>query len=84
MDWVAIAARFALYVDLGLLFGLPCIALCLLKAGDLRRLRIGGLCAALAIAGLVASLFGFAVQIAAMSGSGLIAIDADLATVLLT
>jgi putative copper resistance protein D len=83
-DWVAIAARLALYADLGLLFGLPLIMLCLIKEAERQSLRLGAIGIGLIIFGLVVSLFGFAQQVATMSGASLMAIDPDLARVLLT
>lgn len=83
-DWPAIAVRLALYVDLGLLFGIPFFAL---HAGrDAARqgmLKIAALSAVLACAGIVISLLGFAVQIAGMSGMGLADIDPVIARAVL-
>jgi putative copper resistance protein D len=83
-DWPAIAARLALYVDLGLLFGIPLFAL---HAGrDAARqgmLKIATLGAVLAGAGIAISLLGFALQIAGMSGTALGDIDPAIASAVL-
>lgn len=65
-----IAIRWALYVDLGPLFGLPLFALYALGGGQAaRRLpALAGTIAGLALCGLALSVFGFAVQVSAMAG----------------
>ncbi|MFC0203280.1 copper resistance protein CopD [Sphingobium sp. GW456-12-10-14-TSB1] len=65
-----IAVRWALYVDLGLLFGLPLFAL--YAPGGVRmaarHLLMPALIAAVALAGVILSALGFAVQASAMTG----------------
>ena len=65
-----IAIRWALYADLGLLFGLPLFALYAPGGGRTvqRHLPMGAMVACLACFGLLLSALGFAVQAAAMSG----------------
>lgn len=84
-DWSLIAVRSALYVDLGLLFGLPlfCIYAARGDAGQLRETVLPGLTAALlAVAGLVVSAFGFAVMAASMMGVPLAGVDRETLEIL--
>lgn len=67
-DWPVVAARLALYLDLGLLFGLP---LFVASVPMWRRFHIGIWLGALAGAGLIASLAGFWLQMVAMLGDAL-------------
>ncbi|MBS88167.1 MULTISPECIES: copper homeostasis membrane protein CopD [Sphingomonadales] len=65
-----IAIRWALYVDLGLLFGLPLFALYALGGGRTaaRYLPMSAILAALALVGLMLSSLGFMAQVSAMTG----------------
>ncbi|MDF0544152.1 copper homeostasis membrane protein CopD [Sphingobium sp. H39-3-25] len=65
-----IAIRWALYVDLGLLFGLPLFALYALGGGraKLRHLPMVASLISLAALGLILSSLGFVIQGAAMAG----------------
>lgn len=80
-DWPMIAARLALYGDLGLLFGIPLFALYAPRGaswpGSAR------FCAAIAVIGLLLAPLGFALQVAAMSGTGLRDVDPAVAQFLL-
>jgi putative copper resistance protein D len=71
-DWPLVTIRWALYADLGLLFGIPLFALYTVRGAVP---PIGRVCAVLAAAGLVLSLLGFAVSAAAMGGTTLDRID---------
>ena len=80
--WVAV--RFALYVDLGLLFGLPFFLLTMGQGAELWRLfRLARVIALLALTGLALSLFGFALLAAQMSGAPLGQLDPSIVQVLL-
>ncbi|MES2443412.1 MAG: copper homeostasis membrane protein CopD [Pseudomonadota bacterium] len=83
-DWLLIASRLALYLDLGLLFGVPLFGLYALK-GDERSdvVPFRRLVAVLAGFGIVSSLFGFALLAAAMSGTDLTGIESATLTMLL-
>lgn len=77
-DWTLIAVRFALYADLGLLFGLPLFCIYGLRDGraQLRdAIRPGPLAALLAAAGLAVSTFGFAAMTASMLAVPLAEVD---------
>jgi putative copper resistance protein D len=66
MDGILIAARFGLYADLALLMGLPLFWLSMgEKDGDGRRLML----AALAVGGLLLSVFWLLASVAAMAGT---------------
>ncbi len=85
-DWLVIAARFALYGDLALLFGVPLFGLYGLRGEErhhpgLLPLRL--LVAALAIAGIALSAIGFVAMAAAMTGTGLLQVEAGTLTMLL-
>lgn len=83
-DWPVIAARLALYVDLGLLFGIPLFALQAGRAVTRQgMLKIGTFGAVLAGGGIAISLLGFAVQVAGMSGTGLGDIDPAIVSAVL-
>lgn len=79
-DWPLIAARLALYGDLGLLFGLPLFMLYGWR-GVLPR-GVSRACALLAALGIAISLIGFALLVAGMTGTGLMAIDPAMARLL--
>jgi len=83
-DWPLVAIRLALYVDLGLLFGVPLFGLYALR-GDERAnvVPFRPLVVVLAGLGAVLSLFGFALLVAAMSGTDLAGIDSATLTMLL-
>ncbi len=69
-DWPLTGVRFALYVDLMLLFGVPLFAL------HTPGPRIGqGVLAALAVVGLLLSMLSIALMTAAMAGLGLSEVD---------
>lgn len=74
--------RWALYADLGLLFGAPLFAISLAKprTEPLRR----GTLALLALVGLSLSLAGFALTAAGMAGASVFEIDPGLFTLVLT
>ena len=63
-DAAIIAIRWALYVDLGLLFGLPLFAIYALsgRRADHRHLPIATMIAGLALSGLILSVLGFLIQ----------------------
>lgn len=67
-DLGVIAIRWALYVDLGLTFGLPLFSLYALDGGRTRVRPIVALTAGTAFVGLFLSVLGFAIQGAAMAG----------------
>ena len=69
-DIAIIAIRWALYIDLGLLFGLPLFALYALGGHRIERgyLPIAAMIAILALIGAVLSVVGFAIQAASMAG----------------
>ncbi len=81
-DWPMIAARLALYGDLGLLFGLPLFAL--YSPRGLPWPTVTRCCAALAGIGLLIAPLGFALQVEAMTGSSLRDVDPAVAQLLLT
>ncbi|BDB28182.1 copper resistance protein D [Cupriavidus sp. TA19] len=72
MDWLAVALRLALYVDLGLAFGLPLFCLSALRR-DEHAARFAAQCRAMALgcalAGIVLSLAALAVMARSMSGA---------------
>ena len=69
-DVALVAVRWALYVDLGLLFGLPLFALYAPGGGRMvqRHLPMVAMVAGLACLALLLSALGFALQAAAMTG----------------
>src|SRR3546814_7658032 len=69
-DVALVAVRWALYVDLGLLFGLPLFALYAPGGGRMvqRHLPLVAMVAGLACLALLLSALGFALQAAAMTG----------------
>lgn len=84
-DWPLIAVRWALYVDLGVLFGVPLFGLYALRAEERAKLLpFGTLIAALAVAGAVLSVAGFALTAAAMTGTGLGGLDRGALAMLLS
>lgn len=80
-----IAIRWALYVDLGLLFGLPLFALYALGGGRTVRsyLPLGPMIVLLVLLGLLLSVLGFLVQASAMTGLPLTRPDLQLVSDLL-
>jgi copper resistance protein D len=76
-DWPIIAVRWALYLDLGLLFGIPLFALYTF-GNDRRGFRyvpVAGIVRWLALAGLALTALGFALQTSAMAGVALAQLD---------
>ena len=69
-DVALVAVRWALYVDLGLLFGLPLFALYAPGGGRIvqRHMPMAAMVACLACLALLLSALGFALQAAAMTG----------------
>lgn len=85
-DWLVIGARFALYGDLALLFGLPLFGLYGLRGGErhhARLLPLRPLVGVLAIAGIALSAIGFVAMAAAMAGTGLLQVESDTLTMVL-
>jgi putative copper resistance protein D len=84
-DWPLIAIRWALYADLGLLFGLLLFALYALTDVERERLlRLRGLTMALAVLGVLLSVYGFLQSAAAMLGVRVEGVDGASAMMLLT
>ncbi|SCW91090.1 putative copper resistance protein D [Sphingobium faniae] len=84
-DSLIVAIRWALYIDLGLLFGLPLFALYALGGDEShgRYLALKPTVFLLALAGVAISLFGFALQTAAMAGVAVWQIDRDTVAMVL-
>lgn len=85
-DWVVIAARFALYGDLTLLFGLPLFGLYGLRGEERHNhglFPLHPLVTALSIAGIILSAIGFVAMAATMSGTGLLEVERGTLTMLL-
>ena len=84
-DWLPVAVRFALYLDLGLAFGWPLFCLyAARRAGELDgESQPAAPVLLLGIAGLLLSGLGFWVQIAAMAGTSLAATDPTLAATMI-
>jgi putative copper resistance protein D len=85
-DWVIVAARFALYGDLTLLFGLPLFGLYGLRGEERHNhglLPLRPLVTALSITGIIISAIGFVAMAANMSGTGLFEIEPGTLTTLL-
>ncbi|GAA0337238.1 hypothetical protein GCM10009087_54570 [Sphingomonas oligophenolica] len=82
--WPLIGIRFALYADLGLLFGLPLFPLYALRSDARRLLPLRPAILALAAAGFALSLAGFAIMAGAMTGTPIGEIDRATWTMLLT
>lgn len=78
-DWV-IALRWLLYVDLGVLFGLPLFAIYALGRDreDMSYLPIAPVLVVLGIVGVAASAFGFLLQASAMAATPLTQLDGKL------
>jgi putative copper resistance protein D len=76
-DWPIIAIRWALYLDLGLLFGIPLFALYAFGSDrrGFRYLPVAAIIRWLALAGLVLTALGFALQTSAMAGVALTQLD---------
>jgi putative copper resistance protein D len=86
-DWPVIAARFALYGDLTLLFGLPLFGLYGLRGEERRDRRLipfRPLIMALALAGVVLSTIAFIIMTAAMAGTGIFEVEPGTLTMLLS
>ena len=84
-DWPLIAIRWALYADLGLLFGLLLFALYALTGDERERLlRLRGVTLALAVLGVLLSGYGFLLSAAAMLGVGIEGVDRASAMMLFT
>ena len=85
LGWLLIATRLALYLDLGLLFGAPLFGLYALRGDErIHMIRFRSLIAGLAAVGIIATLLGFGLISAAMSGTDLWSIDRNVLTMLLT
>jgi putative copper resistance protein D len=83
-DWPLVAIRWALYADLGLLFGIPLFGLYAGTRGRRdERLPVSRLCAVLAACGLALSLLGFALIAADMAGTTIGQIDGATLSALL-
>lgn len=84
-DTLIVAVRWALYIDLGLLFGLPLFALYALGGDEAhgRYLAWKPTVCLLALAGVAISLFGFALQTAAMAGASMWQIDGEIVAMVL-
>jgi putative copper resistance protein D len=85
-DWFVVAARFALYGDLTLLFGLPLFGLYGLRGEEQRNRGLLPLLprvAAMSIAGIILSAIGFVAMAATMAGTGLRQIEPATLTMLL-
>jgi copper resistance protein D len=84
-DGPLIAIRWALYADLGLLFGLLLFALYALTGDERERLlRLSGSTMALAVLGILLSGYGFLLSAAGMLGVGVEGVDRASAMMLLT
>src|SRR3546814_19567328 len=84
-DWPLIAIRWALYADLGLLFGLLLFTLYALAGEERERLlRLRGWTMALTVLGVLLSAYGLLPSAAAMLGTGIEGVDSVSAMVLLT
>lgn len=88
MDWLAVVLRLALYVVLGLAFGLPLFCLAALRR-DEHGARFAAQCRAMALgfalAGIVLSLAGLAVMARTMSGAAsYAALDREVFAMILT
>ncbi|MCI1270677.1 MAG: copper homeostasis membrane protein CopD [Sphingobium sp.] len=85
LDWLLIATRLVLYLDLGLLFGAPLFGLYALRGDEqIHMVRFRPLIGSLAAAGIIATPLGFGLMSAAMSGTDLWSIDRNILTMLLT
>ena len=88
MDWLAVVLRLALYVVLGLAFGLPLFCLAALRR-DEHGARFAAQCRAIALgcalAGIVLSLAGLVVMARTMSGAAsYAALDREVFAMILT
>lgn len=72
--WFLVAARFALFADLGLLFGLVLFGLYGLRGGERQLLPVRAAILLTGSAGLLASAFGFIAITAAMAGTTLLGV----------
>ena len=83
-DWPLIGIRFALYADLGLLFGLPLFPLYALRSDARRLLPLRPAILTLAATGFALSLIGFAIMAGGMTGTPISEVDRATWTMLLT
>lgn len=84
-DWPVIATRLALYIDLGLLFGIPLFGCYALRDGAWRGvIPFGRIILALGAMGVAISLLGFALLTAAMTGTPVTQLDTATLTMLVT
>lgn len=84
-DWLVIAARFALYGDLALLFGLPLFGLYGLRGEERHHARLLPLrpfVGTLGTAGIALSAIGFVAMAAAMAGTSLLQVEPGTLTML--
>src|SRR5687768_3256914 len=86
MDAVGVAVRFALYFDLGTLFGLAAFGLYALRGGERSGTGIAfrPLIAGTALFGLLLSAFGLALLAAGMAGVPLASVDLASVEMILT
>jgi len=85
-EWLVIAARFALYGDLALLFGVPLFGLYGLRGAERHHiglLPLRPLTAVLAIAGIALSAIGFIAMAATMAGTDLLQVESSTLAMLL-
>ena len=85
-EWINIAVRFGLYVDLMLLFGAASFGVYALRGEERRSgqvIRFVVLLPALALGGLLLSALGLGVTLTSMTGSALSEVDAETAGLLL-
>lgn len=83
-DALLVAVRFALYAELGLLFGMPLFALYALRGPERGDYPFRTLLGVLAGAGAALSLLGFLSMAGAMTGTGLAGVDRDTLTMLVS
>jgi copper resistance protein D len=81
LDALSIGVRWGLYLDLGLLFGVPLFTL---YAGEHGPARGRPFAVFLSIGGLALSVEGFLVMIAGMAGSDVFPVDGEIAAMLLS
>lgn len=83
-DWSVIAVRWILFIDLGLLFGLPLFAAYALRDAERAMLLpLRGLTIGLAVTGLAVSIYGWMLMAANMTGVSITAVDPAIVEVLL-
>lgn len=85
-DWPIIAARWGLYIDLGMLFGIPLFALYAFgnDRSGYRYLPLAPIMRWLALTGIALSVLGCALQVSAMAGVPMAQIDVATFTMMLT